>query len=40
MAMLAEKEFLVNNTQTRNFISKAGSEIKEVIEFKDTYHEL
>jgi hypothetical protein len=38
--MLAEKEFLVNNPVTRNFISKAGSTTKEVIEFKDTYHEL
>lgn len=38
--MLAEKEFLVNNRDSRSAIGKAGSTHKEIVEFKDCYHEL
>jgi alpha-beta hydrolase superfamily lysophospholipase len=38
--MLAEKEFLVNNKATRHLIHKAGSQIKEIVEFPNAYHEL
>eukprot|EP00347_Sterkiella_histriomuscorum_P006574 403352255 len=38
--MLAEKEFLVNNRDTRKLVVKLGSTDKEIHEFKDAYHEL
>ena len=38
--MLAENEYLVNNSNNREDFDKMGSDIKELIEFKGAFHEL
>lgn len=38
--MIAEKEKVVENTGARVFHEKTKSDIKELVEFKNAYHEL
>jgi len=38
--MVAEKEYIVENNATRSLFAKTGSEDKEIVEFKDSFHEL
>jgi alpha-beta hydrolase superfamily lysophospholipase len=38
--MIAEKEFITCNDASKAFFKTSGSEVKQLIEFKDAYHEL